>query len=246
MSLSYDTPDSLLTYLQFHYGTVGDFFAARFEMDRFENFHTRVLERFLRRPSGKPGSGQALDLGCNVGRATFELSRQFDQVVGIDFSAQSIEIAERIRSEGEFRADVWDARQPGDGHTFRVPDGCRPGAVQFKCGDACHANLTGKYDCVVALNLLCRVADPLALVQTFEAAVADGGQLILSTPWSWDEKYTPRSAWPGDVPGPALESLLGASFERTGEEEMPFLMRAATRQYYWCVAYGSSWTRRPR
>jgi len=31
---------------------------------------------------------RALDVGCAVGRATFELARSFDETVGIDLSAR--------------------------------------------------------------------------------------------------------------------------------------------------------------
>ena len=30
--------------------------------------------------------GRALDVGCSVGRTTFELTQHFDEVVGLDFS----------------------------------------------------------------------------------------------------------------------------------------------------------------
>ena len=37
---------------------------------------------------------RALDLGCAVGRSTFELSRLANEVIGIDFSASFIRVAD--------------------------------------------------------------------------------------------------------------------------------------------------------
>jgi 2-polyprenyl-3-methyl-5-hydroxy-6-metoxy-1,4-benzoquinol methylase len=36
---------------------------------------------------------RALDLGCAVGRSSFELTRYFDRVVGLDYSARFIQVA---------------------------------------------------------------------------------------------------------------------------------------------------------
>ena len=41
--------------------------------------------------------GKALDLGCAVGRATFELAREFNEVTGLDFSARFIRIGVELK-----------------------------------------------------------------------------------------------------------------------------------------------------
>jgi SAM-dependent methyltransferase len=47
---------------------------------------SKPLKTPLKTPKNPPES-RALDLGCAVGRASFELSKGFSEVVGIDFSA---------------------------------------------------------------------------------------------------------------------------------------------------------------
>ena len=48
-------------------------------------------------PAAAPGEGRwALDVGCAVGGATFELARSFDAVVGLDFSHAFIAAAKRL------------------------------------------------------------------------------------------------------------------------------------------------------
>ena len=46
--------------------------------------------------------GRRLDLGCAVGRAVFELAREFEFVTGIDFSARFIRIAHAAQGEGHY------------------------------------------------------------------------------------------------------------------------------------------------
>ena len=41
----------------------------------------------------------ALDVGCAVGRSCFELSKYFDQVVGIDYSVNFVDACNRVLKE---------------------------------------------------------------------------------------------------------------------------------------------------
>ena len=41
--------------------------------------------------------GRALDIGCAVGRSSFELTKLASEVIGIDFSQSFIDVAEEIR-----------------------------------------------------------------------------------------------------------------------------------------------------
>lgn len=48
------------------------------------NFNVRIADLcFAHAPTG--AGTRALDIGCAVGRACFELGRSFEQVVGIDY-----------------------------------------------------------------------------------------------------------------------------------------------------------------
>lgn len=44
---------------------------------------------------------KALDLGCAVGRSTFEMARFSDDVVGIDFAKKFIEVCNSLKKEGK-------------------------------------------------------------------------------------------------------------------------------------------------
>lgn len=45
-------------------------------------------------------NNRALDIGCAVGRSTFELAREYDEVIGIDYSEVFVSSCQALRSEG--------------------------------------------------------------------------------------------------------------------------------------------------
>ncbi len=44
---------------------------------------------------------RALDIGCAVGRSTFELATEFEEVVGIDYSSAFIAKCQQLKITGE-------------------------------------------------------------------------------------------------------------------------------------------------
>ena len=72
----------------------------------------------------------------------------------------------------------------------------------FPQGDACKlpAGL-GRFDAVLAANLLCRVPDPQACLQGIAEALNPGGVLVLTSPFTWMEDYTAKSKWLGGRAG---------------------------------------------
>ena len=82
MSATYETDELLQQYLLFHYGTPDDQLPWEFGPREALDFPVRCVTRGV--ASEKlPGHARALDIGCAVGRATFELARIFDEVMGI-------------------------------------------------------------------------------------------------------------------------------------------------------------------
>jgi len=51
-----------------------------------------------------------LDIGCAVGRSTFELATQFEEVLGIDFSAAFVDKCNELKENGQALYSV-----PGEG-----------------------------------------------------------------------------------------------------------------------------------
>jgi hypothetical protein len=69
-------------------------------------------------------------------------------------------------------------------------------------GDACALpEGLGTFNALLAANLLCRVPDPAACLDQMDAALAPGGLLVLTSPFTWLEEYTAKERWVGGRAG---------------------------------------------
>jgi SAM-dependent methyltransferase len=117
--------------------------------------------------------------------------------------------------------------------------------VQFEQGDAMHLRADlGSFDLVHAANLLCRLTDPQLLIQRLPDLVKPGGQLLLTTPCTWLEEFTPRGNWPQGSTRDWLKAVLSEHFDLALEKDLPFLIREHARKYQWSVALGTRWIRK--
>jgi SAM-dependent methyltransferase len=106
----------------------------------------------------------------------------------------------------------------------------------------------GVFDVVLAANLLCRLPDPRVFLARVPELVKAGGQLLLTTPFTWLEEFTPRDKWIGGTgengSADELTRLLEPHFELKLSKEIPFLIREHARKYQWSVAWGTRWVRK--
>ena len=49
---------------------------------------------------------RALDIGCAVGRHSFELTRQFEEVVGIDYSQSFVDACNTLKETGKMSYSI--------------------------------------------------------------------------------------------------------------------------------------------
>lgn len=184
---------------------------------------------------------RALDLGCAVGRATFELAREFRDVRGIDYSREFIAAATQLRQYG--RLDYWQKNSGADGQlrTAFAP-GVDYARISFQQGDATAlpASLHG-FDAVLLANVLCRLPDPAACLSRMDRLVAPGGVLVMATPFSWLPEYTPRERWINGIGGVAA---LLPEFDLLYTEDLPFLIREHARKFEYIVTLASVWRRK--
>jgi 2-polyprenyl-3-methyl-5-hydroxy-6-metoxy-1,4-benzoquinol methylase len=107
----------------------------------------------------------------------------------------------------------------------------------------------GAYDVVLAANLICRLPNPEAFLSRLAGLVKPGGQLLLTTPFTWLEEYTPREYWVGGLePGlrseEELARRLSNDFRLHRRRDLPFLIREHERKYQLGIALGTCWIRR--
>ena len=237
----YETRRLLDEYLLFHYG-------ADHEVLPWEQGPRTALGFAVRTVSELTDfdrkADSVLDLGCAVGRSSFELARSAKSVIGIDYSHNFIDAANALIT-GDLPYQRLDEAQAMTQLVASVPADCPRDRVQFEQGDAMslRADL-GQFDLVHAANLLCRLTDPQLLIARLPDLVKSGGQLLLTTPCIWLEEFTPRGHWPQGSTRDWLKSVLSEHFDLMLEKDLPFLIREHARKYQWSVAYGTRWIRR--
>jgi len=245
----YETSKLLEEYLLLHYGTSEQVLPWSFGPHEALEFPRRCVAERLRPVEG----ARALELGCAVGRASFELSTVCSEVVGIDFSQSFIEQAKRLAADREVSFSSTEEGELTREHYYRLEDRFHPERVEFEVGDATNLRCDlGEFDIVLACNLLCRVPDPQAVLRRLTTLVKSGGQLLLTSPYTWMEEYTPRRFWLGGYQrgGEAVRSLdslkkaLDESFTLEEVVDMPFLIREHARKFQWSVSQASLWIRK--
>jgi SAM-dependent methyltransferase len=139
--------------------------------------------------------------------------------------------------------------------------------VQFCTGDACRMdNMVqdgrlhyNSYDGAILSNLLCRLPDPVGCLDVLPRLVKDGGVVVLVTPFSWLEEYTPREKWLGGCyqdrqqqqqlvrSKDVLQQLMEErGFQKIHEEEMPLVIREHQRKYQYIVSQATGWRKLSR
>lgn len=189
---------------------------------------------------------RALDIGCAVGRSTFELSRNAREVVGIDFSASFVAVAEELRKrEVPVVYRRYSEMHLWDELTATLPEGILPDRVSFEQGDAMDLRSDlGVFDVVHAANLLCRLPEPVRFLNRLPELVKPGGKLVLATPATWLPEYTPPENQPNGLTLDFLLHYLGSDFELVEAREIPFLIREHERKLQLSTSQTSLWKRR--
>lgn len=248
MSNPYESEKLVAEYLFFHYADEDEVSGGHPVPREALNFPVRVVSE-LANPALAPRT--ALDLGCAVGRSSFELARIAQSVIGIDFSSAFIRSAEILKREGRLDCHVTVEGERAVPFTARVPAGVDVSCVSFETGDATSLRGDlGSFDLVLAANLLCRLPQPAKFLQRLPELVTPGGQLLLTTPFSWLPEYTAPEQWIGghQSTGPSWDALCKAlepHFELQLSKDMPFLIREHARKFQYGVPLGSRWIRRP-
>jgi putative 4-mercaptohistidine N1-methyltranferase len=238
--------DTLATqYCDAHYGP---------EHFGVANFPATVARICLEQMKGR-NMGHALDLGCAVGRAAFELAKGgFSRVTGLDFSTRFFRLATRMQEEGYLR---YELTEEGEVVSFHEIDLQQLGLadvrerVEFSQADACNlpVKFTG-YDLILAANLIDRLYAPRTFLATIHERLQPGGLLVLTSPYTWLEEFTKKEEWLGgyrDAGEPvwtldSLQEVLAPRFRLLGEpRDVPFVIRETRRKFQHTIAELTIW-----
>lgn len=247
---AYETDAMVSQYAEFHYGetTLG--------VPNFPQAMAQLAIDFHRR-HGNGGKARALDLGCATGRASFELAKTFDKVIGIDFSARFIQVGIRLAETGAIRYTMPEEGELVGYHERRLDSlGLLETAqrVEFWQGDACNLkDIFSGFDLILAANLIDRLYAPRRFLDTVADRLNSGGLLVLASPYTWLEEYTKRSEWIGGFKKDGesrttldgLKEILGRKFVMVEAPlSVPFVIRETRRKHQHTLSEVTVWKRK--
>jgi len=242
----YETDVLAAQYCDSHYGP---------EHFGVPNFPVTCARICLELAAGR-GRRHALDLGCAVGRASFELARGFDRVTGLDFSSRFFRLAARMQEEGYLRYAVPEEGELVSFHEVSLSDFALDevrSRVEFYQADACNLpdKFTG-YDLVLAANLIDRLYSPRRFLTSIHERMSPGGLLVIASPYTWLEEFTKREEWLGGfrVAGESMSTLEGLTevllphFRMVGApRDIPFVLRETGRKFQHTISEMTVWER---
>ncbi|MBN2292471.1 MAG: 5-histidylcysteine sulfoxide synthase [Pirellulales bacterium] len=247
----YETDTAVAQYCESHYGKT--YFGVA-------NFPRSCTEACFEYTKGRQRR-TALELGCAVGRASFELAREFERVTGIDFSARFIRVADQLKQKGNCHYELIEEGEVVSYHEASLSDTLGQDCdleklierVEFWQGDATNLKpqFTG-YDLILSANMLDRLYEPKRFLQTIHDRMNMGGVLVLTSPYTWLEEFTKKENWPGGIRKAgepymtidALEDLLGPHFKMLDEpRDLEFVTRETRRKFQHSLAEMTVWER---
>ncbi|PLY05175.1 MAG: methyltransferase [Arcobacter sp.] len=244
----YETDEQISQYCAFHYGE------ENFGVKNFPKNSVDVLRPYLKDIK----KNRAMDLGCSVGRSTFELATLFDEVLGIDFSANFINVGIKLIKYENLTYKVATEGDLFDEKTISLNDlelEHTKEKVTFMQGYACNLKdiYTG-YDLIFCSNLIDRLYYPQKFLDDVPNRVNDGGMLVILSPYTWLEDYTPKTNWLGGYLKDNKEvktlDTLKLNLEEKGDFELvdtidvPFVIKETNRKHQYTISQMSIWKKK--
>ena len=241
----YETDKLIAQYCEFHYGS------ENFGVKNFCVNSVELLKPYIKDIKTK----KALDLGCSVGRSTYELARNFDEVIGIDFSANFINVGVKLKN---YDSLIYKVKKEGEIFEEKSVSLESLGLeeiknkVSFMQGDACNLKdiYTG-FDLIFCSNLIDRLYYPQMFLDDIPNRINKDGLLVLLSPYTWLEDYTPKENWLGGYMkdnkevytlDTLKEKLL--NFELLETIDVPFVIKETSRKYQHTISQMSIWKKK--
>ncbi|MBF7071188.1 5-histidylcysteine sulfoxide synthase [Aliarcobacter butzleri] len=174
----YESDESISSYCDLYYGK--------------DNLYTNYVD--LLRPYLKDlKNSKALDLGCCVGRTSFELAKIYDEVLGIDFSANYINIGVKLKLydfvnykiKKEDKTFEERAISLKDFDLEKVKD-----KVSFMQGDACNLKEIYKdFDLIFYSSLLDKLYYPKKFLEDVSRRINKNGFFVFLSSHNWFNEH---------------------------------------------------------
>jgi 5-histidylcysteine sulfoxide synthase/putative 4-mercaptohistidine N1-methyltranferase len=196
-----------------------------------------------------------LDLGCRVGRVSFELAPHFDWVDAVDFSARYIQHGVKAQQGDPIRyimtveGDIVDYIET----TLSALQLAPQSNILFSQGDPCNLKaIFTDYDVVIAQQIIERSYQPKLFLQLIADRIKTGGLLILVSDYQVDPNVTDKEHWIGGlkVNGEnmtvfdGISQQLSPKFTLVGQDEVTQLTQLNKHNYQVKQLQLSIWQKR--
>jgi len=182
----YETPAAISSYLWSHYA---DLFGDPAASAAYGEW-SRLLCGL---------DGPALDVGCAVGRLTFELARETELAIGVDRSQAFVRTARQLASAGELHFCLVMEGALCETRQISLPHHWPRERAEFIVADAQALPFpSGLFARGGSLNLLDKLPDPQRHLDELNRVLCPApAQLLISDPWSWSTAVAAATAWLG-------------------------------------------------
>lgn len=220
-----------------------------------ENYPSTCAKIALEYMKDKP-KRKAFDIGCAIGRSTFELARGFDEVIGVDFSARFVQEAESLKQNAVLRYTMPTEGELESFHEVNLSNFDleeERSKVSFWQADACNLKPLYKgFDLIFGGNLIDRLYDPKKFLDSLAERLNDKGMLILTSPYTWQKESTPKEKWIGGYKRDGenvttldgLKEILGKEFRLIDTKDVPFVIQETARKHQYTIAQMSIWEKK--
>jgi SAM-dependent methyltransferase/uncharacterized protein YbaR (Trm112 family) len=237
---SYDDQALLGCFLDNHYGEFEPGYEPEYTWADYRPYWNSVIA--AAKPKGENGYDMSIDLGCSVGRYTFELARMSSLAVGLDIRFRSVVTAARVQRQGRV---IYNRRQRPLLFEEVKTDFEPLENVLFIAGNAIEPPfLKESFDLVAGLNLLDNVKLPRIVIGQMNALLRAGGILLLGSPYDWRLDICEITEWLEsermDATGTVRSILEGKVLPEYGldytiESEMDIIWPIKNHDRYWSI-----------
>ena len=188
---SYNDECLLGCFMDNNYGEFAPNYKPPYEWADYRPYWKTVIDASI--PKTEKEYGITLELGCSVGRYTYEIARMSKLVVGLDLRFRWVLEAARIQRNGGVKyhrrlrglkfEEVQTSFEPQDNALFLVGNALDP------------PFLKESFDLVAGLNLLDNIKLPRILLGQMNALLRSGGILLLGSPYEWRLDICEPTEW---------------------------------------------------
>lgn len=239
----YDSPKKLSTYICSHYDNVAQLVPLNNSLGQYlhrdyQDFYSTVLNGWKQKVPPASETKRALDVGTYVGGVVSRLSNVFERVYGIDYSFAGILTARQLQIGHPTQITTYDLYLEGNNKQQRHIQAPLKTNVDFLVASALNLPFrSATFNLTTSFNLLELVSKPKLMVQEMLRVSKFAADIILTSPYWWEEDEVDVSEWIGGRAGYGTTNRLKTLFEElrialiAEQSEVPWILRYNSRAF---------------